>query len=88
MFDLLIEYYHLGIETNKTVFYHVEKEEMRYWDLLGLDDKGKKIETKSITEQNYKEILFNGYEGNAVKNIVKQAIAEMKKKKIIQKSRK
>lgn len=81
MFDVLIEYYHMGIENNKIIFYDIEKEEMNYWRLLGLDEKGKKVNAKEITEENYKKIIFNEYEGNAVKNVVKQAIKEMRKKK-------
>lgn len=81
MFDLLIEYYHLGIERNQYIFYDVQKEEMRHLNLLGLDEKGKKVNSKEITEVNYAQIIFNEYEGNAVKNIVKQAIDNMKKKK-------
>ena len=46
--------------------------------MLGLDDKGKKISAFPISEQNFMEVLFNGYEGNSVKNSVNQAIAEMK----------
>lgn len=80
LFDLLIEYYHLGVEHNHNVFYHIQKEEMRHWCSLGLDDKGKKIDSKEITASNYSDIIFNGYEGNAIKNIVQQAIANMKKK--------
>lgn len=78
MFDVLIEYYHLGIERNQSVFYHIQKEELWYWQMLGLDDKGKKISAFPISEQNFMEVLFNGYEGNSVKNSVNQAIAEMK----------
>lgn len=43
MFDVLIEYYHIGIVRNQSVFYHIQKEELRYWQMLGLDDKGKKV---------------------------------------------
>lgn len=81
MFDVLIEYYHMGIGDNRIIFYDIEKEEMLYWKTLGLDDKGKKIDIKEITEENYKKIIFNEYEGNAVKNVVKQAIEEMRKKR-------
>lgn len=81
MFDVLIEYYHMGVENNRIIFYDIEKEEMLYWETLGLDEKGKKIDIKEITEENYKRIIFNEYEGNAVKNLVKQAIEEMKKRK-------
>lgn len=81
LFDVLIEYYHLGVQTNKTIFYDIEKNETLYWQLLGLDDKGKNVTAKEITETNYKEIIFNNYEGNAIKNVIKQAIEEMKKKK-------
>lgn len=81
MFDALIEYYHMGIESNRIIFYAIEKEEMLYWKVLGLDEKGRKIEGKEITEENYKKIIFNEYEGNAVKNVVKQAIKELKEKK-------
>lgn len=80
MFDALIEYYHMGIESNRIIFYDIEKEEMLYWKVLGLDEKGKKVEGKEITEENYKKIIFNEYEGNAVKNVVKQAIKELKEK--------
>ena len=77
MFDLLIEYYHLEIEHNHNIFYHVQKEEMQYWNCLGLDDKGKKIVSREIDASNYAEIIFNNYEGNAIKNMVQQAIANM-----------
>lgn len=77
MFDLLIEYYHLEIEHNHNIFYHVQKEEMQYWNCLGLDDKGKKIVSREIDASNYGEIIFNNYEGNAIKNMVQQAIANM-----------
>lgn len=77
MFDLLIEYYHLEIEHNNNIFYHVQKEEMQYWNCLGLDDKGKKIVSREIDASNYAEIIFNNYEGNAIKNMVQQAIANM-----------
>ena len=80
MFDALIEYYHMGIECNRIIFYDIEKEDMLYWKVLGLDEKGKKVEGKEITEENYKKIIFNEYEGNAVKNVVKQAIKELKEK--------
>lgn len=82
MFDVLIEYYHMGVENNRIIFYDIEKEEMLYWKVLGLDEKGKKVDIKEITEENYKKIIFNEYEGNAVKNVVKEAIKEMKKKKV------
>lgn len=81
MFDALIEYYHMGIESNRIIFYDIEKEEMLYWNVLGLDEKGKKVDGKKITEENYKKIIFNEYEGNAVKNVVKEAIKELKDKK-------
>ena len=58
-----------------------EKEEILYWENLGLDEKGKKVEEKEITQENYKKLLFNEYEGNSVKNVVKQAINEIKNKK-------
>ena len=77
MFDLLIEYYHLEIDHNHNTFYHVQKEEMQYWNCLGLDDKGKKIVSREIDASNYAEIIFNNYEGNAIKNMVQQAIANM-----------
>lgn len=81
MFDVLIEYYHMGIENNRIIFYDIEKEEMLYWEMLGLDEKGKKVDVKEITEENYKKIIFNEYEGNKVKNVVKQAIKEIRNKK-------
>ncbi len=77
MFDLLIEYYHLKIKHNQTIFYHVQKEEMQYWNCLGLDDKGKKIVSREIDASNYVEIIFNNYKGNAIKNMVQQAIINM-----------
>lgn len=80
IFDVLIEHYHLEMQNNRIIFYDIEKEEMLYWEVLGLDEKGKKIEAKEITEANYKKITFNEYEGNAVKNVVKQAIKEIKRK--------
>ena len=52
-----------------------------YWKNLGLDEKGKKVEEKEITQENYKKLLFNEYEGNSVKNVVKKAINEIKNKK-------
>ncbi len=81
MFDVLIEYYHMGVENNRIIFYDIEKDEMLYWEALGLDEKGREVDIKEITEENYKKIIFNEYEGNAVKNVVKQAIKEMRKKK-------
>lgn len=80
MFDALIEYYHLGVENNRTIFFDIEKEEILYWRELGLDDKGKKVDSKEISRENYKKILFNEYEGNSVKNAVKNAIEELKQK--------
>ena len=64
-----------------TGLYDIEKEEILYWENLGLDEKGKKVEEKEITQENYKKLLFNEYEGNSVKNVVKQAINEIKNKK-------
>ncbi|MCM1495146.1 MAG: hypothetical protein NC089_05040 [Bacteroides sp.] len=84
MFDLLIEYYHLGIKKNQYIFYHVQKEEMRYWNILGLDEKGRKITTQEITESNYSTIIFNDYEGNAIKNVVKEVIASMEGKHLLE----
>ena len=84
MFDLLIEYYHLGIKKNQYIFYHVQKEEVRYWNILGLDEKGKKITPQEITELNYSTIIFNDYEGNAIKNVVKEAIANMERKHLLE----
>lgn len=81
MFDVLIEYYHMEIANNRLIFYDIEKEEILYWKNLGLDEKGKKVEEKEITQENYKKLLFNEYEGNSVKNVVKQAISEIKNKK-------
>lgn len=80
MFDILIEYYHLGFEDNHNVFYHIQKEEMKHWDLLGLDEKGRKIKAQEITDTNYSAIIFNDYKGNAIKNIINQAIADMARK--------
>lgn len=48
---------------------------------MGLDEKGKKVKEKEITQENYKKLLFNEYEGNSVKNVVKKAINEIKNKK-------
>mgnify|MGYP004611036279 FL=1 len=45
---------------------------------MGLDDKGKKISSVPISDLNLMEMVFNGYEGNTVKNSVNQAIAKMK----------
>ena len=84
MFDVLIEYYHLGIEENQNVFYHVQKEEIRHWSFLGIDDKGKKVNAKEITADNYSKIIFNDYKGNTIKNVVKQAIANIKRKGEVQ----
>ena len=84
MFDLLIEYYHLGIKKNQYIFYHVQKEEVRYWNILGLDEKGKKIISQEITELNYSTIIFNGYEGNVVKNVVKEAIANEERRHLLE----
>lgn len=39
------------------------------------------MEEKEITQENYKKLLFNEYEGNSVKNVVKKAINEIKNKK-------
>ncbi len=80
MFDLLIEYYHLGIKQNQYIFYHVQKTEMMHLNLLGLDEKGKKIEPQAITELNYSAIIFNGYEGNVIKNVAREVIASMERK--------
>ncbi len=44
--------------------------------------KEKRLKKKEITQENYKKLLFNEYEGNSVKNVVKQAISEIKNKKI------
>lgn len=85
MFDLLIEYYHLGIRKNKFIFYHVQKEEMLHWNLLGLDEKGKKVIPQSIVESNYAAIIFNSYEGNAIKNVVKEAVADMERENLYEK---
>lgn len=84
MFDLLIEYYHLGINKNQYIFYRIQKEEVRYWNILGLDEKGKKITPQEITELNYPTIIFNGYEGNVIKNVVKEAIADMERKHLLE----
>ena len=81
MFDVLIEYYHMGIANNRIIFLDIEKEEILYWKNLGLDEKGKKVKEKEITQENYKKLLFNEYEGNSVKNVVKKAINEIKNKK-------
>lgn len=81
MFDVLIEYYHMGIANNRIIFFDIEKEEILYWKNLGLDEKGKKVKEKEITQENYKKLLFNEYEGNSVKNVVKKAINEIKNKK-------
>lgn len=80
MFDVLIEYYHLGFEHNHNIFYHLQKEEMRHLDALGLDAKGKKVTVCEITKSNYAEIIFNNYHGNAIKNLVQEAISNIKKK--------
>lgn len=81
IFDVLIEYYHLGFEQNKSIFFHIEREELAYYNKLGLDKKGKKVTEKIIDKSNYKTLLFNDYEGNSVKNVVKEAIENMKKEK-------
>ena len=74
MFDVLIEYYHMGIANNRIIFFDIEKEEILYWKNLGLDEIGK-------TQENYKKLLFNEYEWISVKNVVKKAINEIKNKK-------
>lgn len=82
LFDVLIEYYHLGFDNNKNIFYHIEIEELAYLNELGIDEKGKKVNAKSITKNNFKKLLFNEYEGNRVKNVVKKAIENVKKSRI------
>ena len=58
MFDVLIEYYHMGIANNRIIFFDIEKEEILYWKNLGLDEKGKKVKEKEITQENYKKLYF------------------------------
>ena len=72
LFEVLIEYYHIGITRNKTIFYDIAKEEMHHWELLGVNDHGKITEVKEINEDNFKTIILNGYERNIVKNVVER----------------
>lgn len=81
IFDVLIEYYQLGFENNKNIFFHIEREELVYYNRLGLDKSGKSVAEKTIDSFNYKDLLFNGYEGNSVKNVFKLAIEIYKKER-------
>lgn len=58
----------------------ISKEELKYWQILGLDDKGRKIESVKINEENFCQLAFNNYEGNVVKNALADALEEYLKK--------
>lgn len=79
MMEVLVEYYHLGVKNNKAIFFHLSKEEIKYWEVLGLDDKGKKLNITEITEDNFMQIIFNYYEGNLIKNLIEDALEKYKK---------
>lgn len=76
LLDTVMEYYHIGITDNQTIFFKLMIDELTYFKELGisLDKKNKKFTSKEITEENFNYIIFNSYEGNVVKNAIHEAI--------------
>lgn len=72
MMNTLMEYFLLGYRDNHTVYFNIEKEEMIYYNYLGLDEKGKLSSPVEITKDNYSRVLFNYYDGEKVKKQIQE----------------
>lgn len=76
LLDVLIEFYHIGITDNASIYKNIECEEISYYRELGVQvikSKAKQVE-KTITKENALGMIFNGYEGKIIRKAIEKVI--------------
>lgn len=76
LLDVLIEYYHVGITNNASIYKNIEFEEVSYFGELGVQvtkPKAKQTET-AVTKENALRMIFNGYDGKKVQKAIETAL--------------
>ena len=83
LLDVLVEYYHIGINNNASIFRNVSCEEVSYYRELGVNvTKPKaKQDVISLTKDNALSMIFNGYKGKLVRKAIILAIEKNRKEK-------
>lgn len=76
LLDVLIEYYHVGIANNASIYKNIEFEEVSYFGELGVQvTKPKAKQTEhAITKENALRMIFNGYDGKKVQKAIEAAL--------------
>lgn len=80
LLDVLVEYYHVKMLDNSSIYKNISVEEFSYYKALGYQigkNKGK-TDIKTITEENALNLIFNGYHGKVVSKTIDNVIAENK----------
>lgn len=83
LLDALVEYYHMGILNNASIYSNICNDEANYYQKLGVQltkPKAKQTEIP-ITSDNAIDLIFNGYSGNIVFKAIDQVLKERKKEK-------
>ena len=83
LLDVLVEYYHIGINNNSSIFKNVSCEEVSYYRELGVNVTKPKAKQNiiSLTKDNALSMIFNGYKGKMVRKAITQAIDKNRKEK-------
>lgn len=83
LLDVLVEYYHIGINNNSSIFRNVGCEEVSYYRELGVNVTKPKAKQNiiSLTKDNALAMIFNGYKGKVVRKAITQAIEKNRKEK-------
>lgn len=70
LFQTLIEYYHIGMTDNESIYLDIMTNEMNYYFSLGVEiDKKKKMKSKQFLKENALTLIFNGYSGDLIKKV-------------------
>ena len=80
LLDVLIEYYHVKMLDNSSIYRNISVEEISYYKALGYQvgkNKGKP-DIKVITEENALNLIFNGYHGKLVSKTIEDVISKNK----------
>lgn len=76
LLDLLLEYYHIGITDNTSIYKSIEIDEISYYRELGIQTNKSKVKQTehAITRENALRMIFNGYKGKVVQKAINAAI--------------
>lgn len=85
LLDVLVEYYHIGITNNSSIYKNISCEEVSYYRELGVNVTKSKVKQNSVnlTKDNALAMIFNGYKGKMVQKAITKAIEKSKNEREI-----